>query len=156
MESPYCAREQLLLLTVLPLFPIICVTLLSCYLAHNKILFHRLSSTELCYHPYVIVHTLLSMLSSIISSIRYHPQSYVIVHMLSSMLSSTELCYCPCYHPQSYVIVHVILHRAVLSSMLSSKLLSMLSSTELCYRPCVIVHVIVHRAMLSSTLSSIC
>ena len=134
MESPYCAREQLLLLTVLPLFPIICVTLLSCYLAHNKILFHRLSSTELCYHPYVIVHTLLSMLSSIISSIRYHPQSYVIVHMLSSMLSSTELCYCPCYCP-SYRPCYC---------------------PELCIRPCVIVHVIVHRAMLSSTLSSIC
>ena len=38
MESPYCARGPLLLLMVLPLFTVICVTLLYCYLAHNKIL----------------------------------------------------------------------------------------------------------------------
>ena len=42
MESPYCARGLILLLMVLPLFTVICVTLLSCYLAHNKILITEL------------------------------------------------------------------------------------------------------------------
>ena len=115
-----------------------------------------LSSTELCYRPcyrqYIIVHR--AMLSSMLSSICYRPQSYVIFHMLLSMLSSTELC----YHPN--VIFHVIIHRAMLSSMISSTELcySMLLSTELCYRPhyCPFYrpqsYVIVH--MLSSMLSS--
>ena len=64
---------------------------------------------------------------------------------------STDLCYCPCYRPQSYVIVHTAMLLSILSSMLSSMLWSMLSSTELWYCPCYPPqnYVIVHRAMLS-------
>ena len=56
-------------------------------------------------------------------------------HQWVILLSFTKLHYRPCYRPQSYVIVHVVVHRAMLSSVLST--------TELCYLPqsYVIVHV---------------
>ena len=51
-----------------------------------------LSSTELCYLPYVNC-----------------PKGYVIIHVIvhRGMLLSI------CYHPQSYIIVHVIIHEIV-------------------------------------------
>ena len=87
--------------------PVICWALA---MSHQWVI--MLSSTELCYRPYVIVER--ALLPS--NGLCYLPQSYNIVHR--AMLSSTELCHCP----KGYVIVH------------------MLSSTELCYRSYVIVH----------------
>ena len=116
-----------------------------CYchvIAHRAMLLFMLSFKRLCYHPC------------------YCPCSGIFIPIISFMLSSI------CYLPQSYVIfrviVHVIIHRAMLLSMLSSICYLLHSHvivhvidhvvvfSDPCYYSCCSPYVIFQTAMLSS------